>query len=426
MEIGILGLWHLGCVYSTGLAKYGYKVTGFDTDQQIVARLNKSTPPVFEPNLVEEINNHLNKNLTFTSDPIKAIKHKKYVFITLDVPVDNHDKLIIRPLNNLIRLVLLHCSPGTAVVVSSQVPVGTMRNLHQKLMQKNGSLGICFPENVRLGQAFKTFLKPDRIVLGIDAKSSLINFKKDFPIFNCPALDMSFESAEMVKHTLNSYLAVMISFASEVCDICELIGADYSKVLSALRSDSRVSPSAPLNPGIGFAGGTIGRDIQVLKSITAKLDYSPKLIKTAYQVNQDRLDKLINKTQFLLGNIKGKNIGLLGLTYKPGTDTLRRSKSLELAHRLISKGAAVRGYDPAIKPAVKLPVKIDVAENLASFFNQLDLAITMTPWLEFKNITADDLKPMKKYLVLDALNILSPDLKKQLPSLKYLRTGVSQ
>jgi len=230
----------------------------------------------------------------------------------------------------------------------------------------------------------------------------------------------------MVKHTLNSYLAVMISFASEVCDICELIGADYSKVLSALRSDSRVSPSAPLNPGIGFAGGTIGRDIQVLKSITAKLDYSPKLIKTAYQVNQDRLDKLINKTQFLLGNIKGKNIGLLGLTYKPGTDTLRRSKSLELAHRLISKGAAVRGYDPAIKPAVKLPVKIDVAENLASFFNQLDLAITMTPWLEFKNITADDLKPMKKYLVLDALNILSPDLKKQLPSLKYLRTGVSQ
>ena len=179
MEIGILGLWHLGCVYSTGLAKYGYKVTGFDTDQQIVARLNKSTPPVFEPNLVEEINNHLNKNLTFTSDPIKAIKHKKYVFITLDVPVDNHDKLIIRPLNNLIRLVLLHCSPGTAVVVSSQVPVGTMRNLHQKLMQKNGSLGICFPENVRLGQAFKTFLKPDRIVLGIDAKSSLINLPSE-------------------------------------------------------------------------------------------------------------------------------------------------------------------------------------------------------------------------------------------------------
>lgn len=414
-KIGILGLWHLGCVYSACLAEKGFDVVGFDLKKSVTQDLKLGKPPIFEPNLEQIVQSNLGKNLNFTSDPKEAISKKDYVFITLDTPVNSHDLVQLKTFYALVDLVKKYISPKTVLVVSSQVPVGTCRQLQNQLEKMGkGNAVIYFPENLRLGQAIQTFLEPDRIVVGaddknIDDKNIIENFLKDFNFFNCPVLEMNLESAEMSKHALNSYLALMISFCSEISDLCERGGADALDVMKALKTDQRVSARAPLNPGIGFAGGTLGRDLQTLKTVSKKINYIPKLIRAAYQVNQDRLPILVKKISSILGSLKGKNIGLLGLTYKPNTDTLRRSQSVELAGLLHKLGANIRAIDPAIKdPSLKF---LKVYRQYEEFFKDLDAIILMTWWDDFKQIQPQKIGgSMKSKVVFDTRNFLDREL----------------
>lgn len=420
--IGVLGLWHLGCIYATSLAELGHQVTGYDPDELTVNRLNQGMSPIYEPGLTEKLKDSLGKNLSFTSQPQEAIKGKKYVFVTLDIPVNEHDQMDLSPLNELLTAITKYASPNTTVVISSQVPLGTCRKFLRRVNRKKPINVVYFPENLRLGTAYQTFLKPDRIILGLENKSLLHQFTDDFPSFTCPILPMNLESAEMVKHALNSFLAVCISYASEIGDLCELLGANYDDVVKSLRADSRVGTSAPLNPGTGFAGGTIGRDVQSLKKLSKKYHYRPKLIETAYQINKNRLVKLLKKIQSHYPKIQGKNIGLLGLTYKPGTNTLRRSKSLELARLIHRKYATVVAYDPAIKDPISDYSYLRVSTSLDDFFSGLDAVVIMTPCPEFKEISAKLISGMRKKVIFDTVNLLDKN-KFLSKKVKYFCTG---
>lgn len=387
-KIGVLGLWHLGCVYGACLAEKRFKVVGFDLEEKVVRNLQNNTPPIFEPGLEDLIRKHNNKNLVFTHTASEAIADKDYVFITLDTPVDNKDQIQLESFNLLIKQVKKFINKKTTLVVSSQVPVGTCRSIGVNRV-------LYFPENLRLGQAIEIFLNPERIVLGGEEKLRK-KFLADFAFWKSPIVEMSLESAEMSKHTLNSYLSVMISFSSEVSDLCERLGANALDVMNALKTDSRVSVKAPLNPGIGFAGGTLGRDLQTLKMMAKKVNYNPKLIKAAYQVNQDRLPIFVEKIRKVLGGLNNKKVGLLGLTYKPGTNTLRRSQSLELERILEKFGAKVCATDPAIN-----------GPKYDEFFQGLDAVVLMTPWEEFRSLLPKDLaKAMKRKIIFDARNFL--------------------
>lgn len=421
-SIGVLGLWHLGCVYSTSLAELGYKVTGYDLNDKTVNLLKIGTPPIFEPEMTEKLNGSLNKNLFFTSRPAQAIKGKKYIFITLDVPVDDHDRMDLKPLDKLFSMVCRYASHHTTVIISSQVPLGTCRKLLNRLSRRIRANVIYFPENIRLGSAYQTFLNPDRIVLGIENETLLKQFSNDFPNFICPILPMSLESAEMVKHALNSYLAVCISYASEIGDLCELLGANYDDVSNALKTDSRISSHAPLNPGTGFAGGTIGRDVQALKALSKTYHHLPRLIDTAYKINKNRLKKVLNKIQSVYPNLRGKRVGILGLTYKPGTNTLRRSKSLELSKLLYRKETNLVGYDPAMKESIIGYPYIRISRNLNDFFTDLDAVVIMTPCPEFKQITISQLSKMKNQVLFDTVNFLDKNVFTS-KKIKYFRTG---
>lgn len=412
-KISCLGLWHLGCVYSACLAEQGFNVVGFDPNKEVISNLQNNAPPIYEPGLEELVIKNNHKTLKFTNNSQEAIKDQDYCFITLDTPVDNQDKVLLRSFNFLVDEVIKYVSPKTIIVISSQVPVGTCRNLEQRLKKigKDNSV-IYFPENLRLGQALDTFQKPDRIILGGDEKIRK-KFLLDFKFFKSPVFEMSLESAEMSKHTLNSYLALMISFCSEISDFCERLSADSNDVMKALKGDQRVSATAPLYPGIGFAGGTLGRDLQTLKMVAKKINYNPKLTKAAYQVNQDRLTSLVEKMTKTLGSLKHKKIGLLGLTYKPKTDTLRRSQSLELANLLKTKGVEVRAIDPAIKNSSnKLGLKI--YQDYGEFFNDLDAVVLMTWWDEFKKLRPNKFASlMKSRVVFDTRNFLDEKLWKK-------------
>ncbi|MDO8659054.1 MAG: nucleotide sugar dehydrogenase [Candidatus Parcubacteria bacterium] len=402
ISIGILGLWHLGLVYSVSLAKSGYNVLGFDQNIENIAKLNRGDLPIYEPNLTKYCKKYLHKNLRFSSNAEEVIKGKDYIFITLDVPVDKFDDINLDSIVTLFDLVIKYVSKKTTIVVSSQVPVGTTRLLQKKLP---GSKIIYFPENLKLGTAISDFLKPSSIVLGSDDKKATKQFLKDFSIFRCKVLEMSLGSAEMVKHALNSFLALNISFASEISDLCELLKADATEVFLGLKSDPRVSPTAPISPGMGFAGGTLGRDIKILTSLANNAAYKAKLLNAIYEVNQDRLGYLLGKIKKIYPRLYGKKIGILGLTYKPNTNTLRRSRSIELANLLVNEKAEIRGFDPAIKDQASDSLRIVNSDR--ELLRDLDLLILMTEWPQFRNIdpkTASSL--MAKKIIIDTRNFL--------------------
>lgn len=427
VSIGILGLWHLGCVYAASLASKGYEIVGFDFDKKLVGDLAKNIPPIYEPILGSLIKKHNGKNLHFINSEREALGNKDYIFVTFDVPINDLDILQMQVINKTFTLLPKYIKSETTIVISSQVPVGTSRKLVNTLKKHGIKIPrvIYFPENLRLGQAFSSFLTPDRIILGSDNQSALADFKKDFSLFECPVIEMSLESAEMVKHALNSYLATCISFSSEISDLSEKVGANMLDVVKALKTDKRVSPFAPINPGLGFAGGTLGRDIQSLKMIAKTKKYNTKLLNAVYSVNKDRLSRLLDKIKFIYPNLKGKNIGLLGLTYTKNTNTLRRSMSLELAKKLRENKCYIHAFDPAIKTKISSYTYIKVNQNLKDFFKGLDLIILMTDWPQFQQPKLLALsKLMRKKTVVDTKNFLNANLYKK-NGFTYLGMGVS-
>jgi UDPglucose 6-dehydrogenase len=405
-EIGVLGLWHLGSVYSACLAELGFHVTAWDFDSKIIKNLNKSIPPIEEPLLKKTIKEHLDRNLFFTNTPEVAIRNKSYIFVTFDVPVDDNDKIDTTIVDKAFALINKYISPRTTMIVSSQLPVGYSRKWLEKIGKKEPTVNIIyFPENLRLGTAFDSFLKPDRVIIGASNKKVLDQFEKDFVSFNCPFIKIGLESAEMAKHALNSYLAMMISFSSEIGDLCEILGSNIEEVVSALKTERRISPYAPLNPGLGFAGGTLGRDIQTLRKLAKTKNYNPILLNSIYRVNQNRIPNLLKKIKTLLPSLQGKNIGILGLTYKPNTNTLRRSMSLELAGILKKEGASISAFDPAIKKKIDKFNYIDIKRAESDFFQDTDLIVLMTEWPTFRKIDwGNNAKLMKNKFIIDTKN----------------------
>ena len=409
LNIGVIGLWHLGSVYSSCLAKIGYNVTGLDFDNKIISNLNQGIPPIYEPFLEETIKKHINKNLFFTDSPSELCLNKDYIFITFDLPVDDQDRVSTELIDKAYDMLSKSLSSKTTLVISSQVPLGTSKKLLAKLKLKiKKPLGmVYFPENLRLGKAFESFLKPDRIIIGADSEKTSKKFIKDFSDFKCPILTMSLESAEMVKHALNTYLATCVSYSSEISDLSERLGANMLDVVSALKTDRRVSQYAPINPGLGFSGGTLGRDVQSLIKLGSNNHYEAKLMNTVYSINQDRIPQLVEKIKSLINLSSKSTVGILGLTYKPGTNTLRRSMSLSLANFLDKNKVNVKAFDPMIKDQIKTHPYIKICKSAEELFLNADIVILMTEWPEFLQLpTSKYGRLMKKKIIIDTKNLL--------------------
>lgn len=408
ISVAFLGMWHMGCVYATSFASNGFEASGFDFDRKIINNLKKGIPPIFEPSLNQALKKY-KKNLHFLTSIEEIIKDKDYIFVTFDLLVDDNDLIKMEIIQKTFTILNKLVSDHTTIVISSVVPIGTSRNL-VNLLKKKGITNprvIYFPENLRLGQAFTSFITPDRIILGSENVKAIEKFKEDFSFFKSPIISIGLESAEMVKHALNCYLATCISFSSELSDLCENTKANMTDVIKALKTDKRVSTYAPINPGLGFAGGTLARDIQILRKIAKNKKYNPKLLNAVYTVNQDRLPMLLSKINSFYPSLNGKNVGILGLTYKPQTNTLRRSISLELASQLDKRGCAIKAFDPTVKNQISSYSFIKVCPDVDIFFQSLNMVILMTEWPEFLNLDLAKLSSlMKNKVIIDTKNFL--------------------
>jgi UDPglucose 6-dehydrogenase len=430
-KVCVVGIWHLGSVMSACLADLGYTVIGVDQDAKKVTDLNKGVPPLFEPGLAELIQSNIaSRKLSYTTNLKDAVAGSNYVLITFDISIDADDNIQLSEIFDITRKLCPDLENDTLIIISSQVPIGTSEKIEALIKQNNPSLRFAIaysPENLRLGQAIQYFKNPDRIIIGANSDFALDKAEALFSIVNAPKLRMNLRSAEMAKHALNCFLATSISFASEIAGLCDELGADAMKVAAALKSDVRIGSRLPLLPGLGFSGGTLARDLMVLKNLGEKTHCETTLINGVLEINQRQMKLVTKKLEKVYGSVRNRTIGVLGLTYKPGTSTLRRSASLEIIQDLVSQGAMVKAYDPMVSPdEVCLHQEFEFYPNSYEVAKGSDALVIITEWPEFKELDFGFIKSlMKKPVLIDTKNILDSEQMIKL-GFQYLGVGRGQ
>jgi UDPglucose 6-dehydrogenase len=382
---------------------------GLDFDPANLNRLREGRAPVMEPGLNELIAGGIShKSLSFSDNPKEACVGADVLWVCYDTPVNERDESDTEfVLGNLRRS--LPCLPaGALVLISSQLPVGTCRRLEEEFGQFDFA---CSPENLRLGKAIDAFTKAERVIVGRRSQGREDLLRKLFEPFTSQVIFMRTESAEMVKHALNSFLALSITFINEIARLCERAGADAKEVAAGLKSDVRIGPRAYLGPGGPFAGGTLARDVVTLTRLAGEKHEHVPLISAIKKSNDEHRLWNYQRLQLRLGDLRGRIIAVLGLTYKPGTDTLRRSAAVELCQELLESGARVRATDPAVKHLPPELARIELLSNVSDAVAGADAVVVCTEWPEFRQVDwRSAMKPMTGRLVLDANGFLEKEL----------------
>jgi len=431
--IGVVGLWHLGSVTAACLADAGNHVIGIDPDPAIVEGLLAGHPPVSEPGLAELLARNAAR-LDFTCEPW-ALAGARRAWVAFDTPVDDDDGadvewVLERSLEHLAEL-----PEDSLVIVSSQMPVGSVAMLAQRSAERRGDSGLrfaCVPENLRLGRAIESFRARDRIVAGVRSERDRAELAELLAPFSDQIQWMRVESAEMTKHALNGFLATSVAFINEVAEICESVGADAEEVSRGLKSEQRIGQQAYLGPGDAFAGGTLARDIGFLRGLAKLRGLPAHVFAGVADGNTAHKQWTRRKLLELLGSggapepdpLRGRRVAVWGLTYKPGTDTLRRSSAVELCRWLSAVGAEINAHDPAISC---LPA--DLADDVQLFSDPLhalagvDALVICTAWPQYARIPVEDLLAMLAATpVIDPAGVLRRGLAPH-PDVRYVRVG---
>ncbi|MGE3839991.1 MAG: UDP-glucose/GDP-mannose dehydrogenase family protein [Vicinamibacterales bacterium] len=409
MRIAVCGLWHLGSVTAACLAAVGHDVCGFDFEPSVTSGLSMGRPPVHEPGLDELVASGLaTRRLRFSSDPVDAVTDADVVWITDDTPVDDDDRADVEWVIDRLRRLLPRLEPDTLVLVSSQLPVGTVARIAREWRERSPLTTLtfgCVPENLRLGSAIRSFTRAERIVVGLDDPGQKARVAQLLQPFGDRIEWMSVASAEMTKHALNAFLATSVAYINEVATLCEHVGADAAEVARGLMSDARIGPGAYLTPGAAFAGGTLARDVVFMASLGSSLGVPTHLLASVKTSNDRHRCWAQRRLQVALGPLAGQTVGVWGLTYKAGTDTLRRSASIDLCRWLVGHGATVRVHDPVVKSLPDdLQASVHRFDSPAAAARGTSALVIATPWPEYQHVLADDVIPfMKRPLILDAI-----------------------
>lgn len=414
MKVCVQGLWHLGSVTAGCLASLGHVVVGLDFNREVIRNLRGGKSPIYEPGLDEMIAVGLKSGrLQFASSLDELPGDIELHWVTYDTPVSEDDVADIDFVVAQVEAVLPILSSESTVLLSSQMPVGSIRRLEkiaERICPEKALSFACSPENLRLGKSLDVFLKPDRIVVGVRSERD----KKRIAQLLQPITDriewMSVESAEITKHAINAFLATSVVFANEIASICEMVGADAKEVERGLKSEHRIGPKAYLSPGGAFAGGTLARDIEFLKMVSSNQQLPVPLIESVKTSNDLHKGWVRRKLRILFPSLRGVTIAIWGLTYKPGTDTLRRSLAVELCNWLIAEGAIVRVHDPVV---TELPPQWDghvqrFNDALSALNGVTQVLLVGTEWPEYKKTSVEHMVAGNRSLVvLDPNRFLS-------------------
>lgn len=412
-QICVTGIWHQGVVVSACLADLGHSVHGI-CDSEVAAQLNAGHSPVYEPLLPEILQRTLDADrLSYTVDYGQGLVGAEFVFICTDTPVDLQDDSDLTSIYAIADQIGRHISGDIVLCVTAQVPVGTSEKLAgivHGLAPAYRCAVAYIPEFLRLGMAVETFRQADRFVIGCNDQAIAERIAALYRPLGRPIVYTDIRSAEMAKHASNAFLATSISFINEIANLCEVIDADAREVARILKLDKRIGEHAFLSPGLGFAGGTLGRELRNLQELGAQHGTPTPLTDAAWDVNSQRSQLVSRRLVSALGSLEGCQIGILGLTYKAGTSTLRRAISLDIVRDLVQQGASVRAFDPLanlaevddLPPMQMCATPVQVAQDSHAL-------VLITEW---EGIDSLDMRQMRANmcgdLFLDTRNFLDP------------------
>jgi UDPglucose 6-dehydrogenase len=426
VKIAVHGLWHLGSVTAACLAEAGHEVVGVDREEVVLEGLRAGRAPLQEPGLDDLLASGLaSGRLRFahSDDARAALRDIEILWVAFDTPVDEQDQADVGFVRAELERVVDALPRAALVLNSSQVPVGFTRALERDWKGRGLRFAVS-PENLRLGKALDAFKRAERAIVGVRDEQDRACLETLFAPFVQRIEWMSVESAEMSKHALNAFLATSVTFINELARLCERLGADAKEVERALKSEPRIGPRAYLGPGAAFAGGTLARDLRYLQGFGQTLGVDTPLVDGVLTSNARHASWLHEKIEGCLTGVAQPVVAVLGLTYRPGTSTLRRSSSVELVQMLHARGIHVRAHDPAVK---SLPPELEpimaLCANAHDALRGADLAVVATEWPDYRALQAADIvQGMRRAWVVDQNFFLAQSLAAA-PGLTYLAPG---
>lgn len=428
MKIAIVGSGYVGLVTGTCFSEVGIDVTCVDIDKKKIENLNNGIIPIYEPGLEEMVHRNMKKGrLHFTTSIAEALEDCEVLFSAVGTPPDEDGSADLQYVLSVARDCGKNMKDYLLIVTKSTVPVGTAKKVKQAVQEELDKRGLAIefdvasnPEFLKEGAAVDDFLKPDRIVVGLEsqrAEELMRSLYKPFTLNGHPVIFMDITSAEMTKYAANSMLATKISFMNDIANLCEIVGADINMVRKGIGSDSRIGTKF-IYPGIGYGGSCFPKDVKALIHTAEEYNYSLRVLKAVEDVNEAQKSVMFTKVNnFFHHDLKGKTIGMWGLSFKPQTDDMREAPSLVLIRKFLEAGAKVKAYDPvAIHESQRiLGDTIEYGQDQYDAIIDADCMVLVTEWSEFKFPNFNLIrKCLKNPVIFDGRNIYDPvEMKKK-------------
>jgi UDPglucose 6-dehydrogenase len=418
MNICIVGVGYVGLVTGTCFAEFGNNVICVDKDEQKIGSLQQNNIPIYEPGLEEMVKrNQSAGRLNFTQDVNEAVEKSLAVFIAVGTPSDSAGSANLEFVYQVAETIGKLMTGYKIIITKSTVPVGTGKEIRE-IIRKNQKEEIPFdvvsnPEFLREGSAIEDFLRPNRVVIGTDNEQAAAIMKDLYsPLYliEIPFLNTNVETAEMIKYASNAFLATKISFINEMANICELVGADVHQVARGMGLDGRIS-SKFLHPGPGYGGSCFPKDTKAIVKLAETYGYRFKIVESVIEVNERQQMLMVEKIENVLGDLKGKRLGILGLTFKPNTDDIRDSPAIRIIEFLIKKGAIVSAYDPAgMEAAAEILKEVNYVNDIYEAAQDADALVIVTEWNEFRYPDWEKVQAsLRSPTVIDMRNIYEPE-----------------
>jgi UDPglucose 6-dehydrogenase len=419
MKIAVIGTGYVGLVTGTCFAEVGIEVICIDVDQKKIDNLKKGIMPIYEPGLEEMVLRNMEKErIKFSTNLAESIKGCEVAFIAVGTPPGEDGSADLKYVLAVAREIGQNIDEFCVVVTKSTVPVGTAEKVksavQEELTKRNSELQFAVasnPEFLKEGAAIDDFLKPDRIVIGVESKQAedmMRKLYKPFLLNGHPIIFMDVPSAEMTKYAANSMLATKISFMNDIANLCEIMGADVNMVRKGIGSDGRIGNKF-IYPGIGYGGSCFPKDVKALIKTAKDNGYTMQILESVEAVNDAQKSVLFNKImKHFDGNIKGKTFAMWGLSFKPKTDDMREAPSLVIIEKLLAAGANVKAYDPVAMKEAKhiLGEQIEYTKNENNALIDADALLIVTEWPDFRS---PDFQVVKKLMrgnaIFDGRNI---------------------
>lgn len=430
MRIAILGTGYVGLSTGVCLAEIGHEVTCIDTNGQKIAMLQRAISPIYEPGLETLLLKNIEAGrLHFTTSHEKGLMSAEIIIMAVGTPPRVDGEVDLSYIEQAAMDIAEHLAPNAIVVVKSTVPVGTNETI-KKIIEENCKERIKVqiisnPEFLKQGSAIYDMMHADRIIIGSDNREASEKIEQMYLPFHVPIMHTSIRSAELIKYASNAFLATKISYINEIANLCEALGADVEEVAKGMGKDKRIG-EAFLQPGIGYGGSCFPKDAQALLHYANSHGINFSLLKETIAINDYQQELLVVKALKRFGELQGKKIAMLGLSFKPETDDMREAPSIKIARLLTDLGADVTAYDPAatFNARIILEDKIKFASSVNEAIFHADAVFIVTEWAEFKQLDIHELvKLMRQPIIFDGRNCMPLEGIKSCESIEYYPVG---